>query len=76
MNRDNKELTELVKKKEREETPRQNPEEPPKKKILEGIVKRKPEDGVFKRKRPLEKNMDPTVKKRVSIDEHVDIRGL
>ncbi|XP_073442081.1 lysine-specific demethylase 2B isoform X4 [Dendrobates tinctorius] len=65
MNRDNKELTELVKKKEWEETPRQNPEEPPKKKILEGIVKRKPEDIVFKRKRPLEKNMDPAVKKRL-----------
>ncbi|KAM4053557.1 lysine-specific demethylase 2B isoform 1-T1 [Anomaloglossus baeobatrachus] len=65
MNRDNKELTELVKKKEWEETPRQNPEEPPKKKILEGIIKRKPEDVVFKRKRPLEKNMDPAVKKRL-----------
>ncbi|KAM5193065.1 lysine-specific demethylase 2B isoform 4-T4 [Mantella aurantiaca] len=67
MNRDNKELTELVKKKEREETPRQNLEEQPKKKVLEGIVKRKPEDGPFKRKRPLEKNSDPAVRKRLNL---------
>ncbi|XP_068101195.1 lysine-specific demethylase 2B isoform X4 [Hyperolius riggenbachi] len=67
MNRDNKELTELVKKKEREEPPRQTLEEPPKKKIIEGIVKRKPEDGPFKRKRPLEKSTDPAVRKRLKL---------
>nr|DBA23234.1 TPA: hypothetical protein GDO54_014167 [Pyxicephalus adspersus] len=67
MNRDNKELTELVKKKEREETPRQNLEEQPKKKVLEGIIKRKPEDGPFKRKRPLEKTSDPAVRKRLKL---------
>ncbi|XP_077318101.1 lysine-specific demethylase 2B isoform X1 [Lithobates pipiens] len=67
MNRDNKEITELVKKKEREETPRQNLEEQPKKKVLEGIVKRKPEDGPFKRKRPLEKTSDPAVRKRLKL---------
>ncbi|KAM9329343.1 lysine-specific demethylase 2B [Gastrophryne carolinensis] len=67
INRDNKELTELVKKKEKEETPRQNLEEPPKKKIIEGIIKRKPDDGPLKKKRPIEKNVDPAVRKRLKL---------
>ncbi|KAM4707319.1 lysine-specific demethylase 2B isoform 2-T2 [Discoglossus pictus] len=68
MNRDNKEITEVVKRKgEREETPRQNPEEQPKKKIVEGIVKKKPEEGHIRRKRKLEKPPEPTVRKRLKL---------
>ncbi|XP_018118737.1 lysine-specific demethylase 2B isoform X1 [Xenopus laevis] len=68
VNRDNKELTEIVKKKvEREETPKQIPEEQPKKKPTEGIIKKKPEDGHVRKKRKFEKPPDPSVRKRLKL---------
>ncbi|XP_063310331.1 lysine-specific demethylase 2B isoform X2 [Pelobates fuscus] len=67
INRDNKELTDTVKRKvEREETPRQNPEEQPKKKLVEDIVKKKPEEG-HRKKRTLEKPAEPAVRKRLKL---------
>ncbi|XP_075424344.1 lysine-specific demethylase 2B [Ascaphus truei] len=68
MNRDNKELTEVPKRKgEREETPWQDPEEQPKKKLAEGMGKRKPEDGHVRRKRKFEKPPEPAVRKRLKL---------
>ncbi|XP_031748498.1 lysine-specific demethylase 2B isoform X3 [Xenopus tropicalis] len=68
VNRDNKELTEIVKKKvEREETPKQIPDEQPKKKPVEGVIKKKPEDGHIRKKRKFEKPPDPSVRKRLKL---------
>uniref|UniRef100_A0A8C5P6R6 Lysine-specific demethylase 2B n=1 Tax=Leptobrachium leishanense TaxID=445787 RepID=A0A8C5P6R6_9ANUR len=64
INRDNKELTEVVKRKvEREEIPRQNPDEQPKKKLVEDMVKKKL-DECHRKKRALEKPSDPLMRKR------------
>ncbi|XP_053557719.1 lysine-specific demethylase 2B isoform X3 [Bombina bombina] len=68
VNRDNKEVTEVVKRKvEKEETPRQNPEEQPKKKIVEAVIKKKPEEGHIRKKRKFEKPPEPAVRKRLKL---------
>ncbi|KAG8429781.1 hypothetical protein GDO86_019227, partial [Hymenochirus boettgeri] len=67
-NREGKEFPDLVKKRsEREETPRQIPEEQPKKKLAESIVKKKLEEGHIKKKRKFEKPPEPSIRKRLKL---------
>ncbi|KAG8456099.1 hypothetical protein GDO86_002048 [Hymenochirus boettgeri] len=64
-NPENKEISEILKKKsEREQIPRQNLEEQPKKKLAESMLKKKSEEGHVWKKWVYEKTPEPLVRKR------------
>lgn len=66
MNRDNKEVTDVAKRKgECEETPRRKSDEHSKKNPVDSILRRKSDDAHMRRKRKFEKPQEPAMRKRV-----------
>ncbi|XP_030074165.1 lysine-specific demethylase 2B isoform X1 [Microcaecilia unicolor] len=63
LNRDNKE----IRGGERDETPRRKSEEPPKKKPLDSILRRKSDEVYLRRKRKFEKPPEPAMRKRLKL---------